>query len=486
MNKRTEVFLGQLTMLIDAAVLVATFLATFGLRHASHFFYRLDLIPGREVLPRIASLDAYLWLLLIILPVWIGLLYWFGSYRQLRISNFPQTLFVVVKANLVGMLCFGFVVFLLKLSLVSRTFMALFFVLSVATLVVERGVLMACFRLMTRRGFWQRQLLVVGSGPRAIQFAQRIQSHSEWGLRIIGFVDDDLSRAATVAAHVPGAPLLGRMAELSTMLRERVVDEVVFVLPRTWMNKIENAIADCEVAGVRATVAMDLFNMRFAKAQPTDLDGMPLLSFETTSIDDWALATKRLVDIVASGIGLLLLAPVFPIVALLITRTSPGPVLFRQIRYGLNGRPFTLYKFRTMVADAEARLKQLEDKNELKGSPAFKVTKDPRLTMVGIWLRKTSIDELPQLLNVFKGEMSLVGPRPLPSQVSQYTPKQRRRLSMRPGLTGYWQVNGRSRITDFDRWTQLDLEYIDRWSLALDMKILFKTVPTVLLGLGAK
>ena len=251
----------------------------------------------------------------------------------------------------------------------------------------------------------------------------------------------------------------------------------------TW---IEQAILACELAGVRATVAVDLFNMRFAKSQPSDLNGTPLLSFDATPTGEWQLAIKRLLDVAIAGLSLLVLLPFLPLVVLLIKATSPGPILFRQIRCGLNGRRFTLYKFRSMVADAEAKQAEVGHLNELNG-PVFKAANDPRLTTIGRWLRKTSIDELPQLVNVLKGEMSLVGPRPpIPSEVTRYEAWQRRRLSMRPGITGYWQVNGRNGIRDFDKWMRLDLEYIDRWSLALDTKILLKTVPTVLFGIGAK
>lgn len=488
MIKRTEVFLKQLVLLIDMAVIIAAFFCAYYFRQYIRTFYRFDLFPGREVLAPMPSLENYLWLLLIILPLWIGMLHMMGAYSELRIKAYRRIVWTILKASALSLLFFGSIVFLLKLQYVSRSFMALFFLLSVGLLAVERGLLIACFRLMLRRGYFHRNLFIVGTGPRAVELIRAIQSHAGWGIRIIGLLDEDLQRAVRVVTRhkVAGVSALGTLAHLPGFLRQYAVDEVIFVVPRSWMSRIEQAILACELAGVRATVAVDLFNLRVAKSQPSDLNGIPLISFDTAPTDQWQLAVKRVVDVFVSSLALLILLPLLPFVALLVKVTSPGPILFRQVRCGLNGRRFTLYKLRSMAVDAEAKQEDLKHLNELNG-PVFKLTRDPRLTPVGRWLRKTSLDELPQLVNVIKGEMSLVGPRPsLPSEAEQYEPWQRRRLSMRPGITGYWQVNGRNHIKDFNKWIALDLEYIDRWSLPLDFKILLKTVPTVVFGIGAK
>jgi exopolysaccharide biosynthesis polyprenyl glycosylphosphotransferase len=226
--------------------------------------------------------------------------------------------------------------------------------------------------------------------------------------------------------------------------------------------------------------------LKFSRAKQTDLFGFPLMTFESTSLKLGQLFFKRLFDFIVAGIGFILLTPFLFIVAILIKRTSVGPVFFKQLRCGMYGRKFVFYKFRTMIADAESKLKDISQYNEMNG-PVFKMKNDPRITKVGKWLRKFSIDELPQLWNVIKGDMSLVGPRPpIPYEVEKYDIWQRRRLSMRPGITCLWQASGRSEIADFDEWMKLDLEYIDNWSLGLDFKILFKTIPMVLLGIGAK
>lgn len=488
MIKRPEAFLKQLVLLIDAAAIVVAFLCTYYLRHSIHTFYRFNLIPGSQILAPLRSIESYLWLLLFILPLWIGMLHMMGAYRELRVKAYRRIVWTILKASALSLLFFGSIVFLLKLQYVSRSFMALFFLLSVDLLAVERSALIACFRLMLRRGYFYRNLLMVGTGPRAVQLIKTIQSHAGWGLRIIGLLDEDLRRVIRVVAEhqLLGVTVLGTLAQLPSLLQRHVVDEVIFAVPRNWMTRIEPAVLECERAGIRATVALDLFNVRFARTQPSDLNGTPLVSFDTAPTDQWQLAVKRAIDLLIASLGLLVLLPLFPLTALLIKATSPGPALFRQIRCGLNGRRFTLYKFRSMVTDAESKQAGLQRLNEMSG-PVFKVANDPRLTPVGRWLRKMSIDELPQLFNVLKGEMSLVGPRPpIPSEVEKYEVWQRRRISMRPGITGHWQVNGRNHIKDFNEWMRLDLEYIDRWSLGLDLAILFKTVPAVLVGKGAK
>ena len=483
MIRRSEIFLKQCVILLDAAALIAAFLGTYFLRRHIHHFYTLDLIPGKTVIKPLEPLDKYLWLLLIILPIWIAMLALAGEYRNLRMKAYSKTALALLEASAASLLLFGSVTFLLKIRYVSRVFMLLFFLLSFSLLSLERAFLVLCFRLMLRRGYFYRNMLVVGTGQRAHHLIRVVQAHQSWGLRIIGLLDED---HALVGKQISGIHVIGVLKDLPLLLQEQAIDEVVFVVPRNWMERIEPAILHCELVGVRATVSVDLFNMKFARIHPTDLDGIPLVSFETAPVVEWQLAIKRVSDLLASSVGLVVLSPLFLIAAILVKVTSPGPVFFRQERCGLNGRRFILYKFRSMGADAEFKKGEMEHLNELSG-PVFKITNDPRLTPIGSWLRKASIDELPQLINVFKGEMSLVGPRPpLPSEVNRYEVWQRRRLSMRPGITGFWQVSGRNKIQDFEEWIKLDLEYIDRWSLKLDAKILLKTIPTVLFGVGAK
>jgi exopolysaccharide biosynthesis polyprenyl glycosylphosphotransferase len=249
---------------------------------------------------------------------------------------------------------------------------------------------------------------------------------------------------------------------------------------------VEKLVVFCETEGIRVQYALDLFDLKFAKAKQTDLNGFMLLTLERSPIKIGHLLIKRVFDVIFSGLLLLILLTLYVSIAIAVKVTSKGPVFFKQTRSGLNGRKFTLYKFRTMVVNAESLLSKLKTGNEMTG-PVFKMKDDPRITPLGRYLRKFSLDELPQLWNVFKGEMSLVGPRPpLPDEVKAYDSWQRRRLCMRPGITCLWQVQGRNNITDFNEWARLDLEYIDNWSIWKDFGILFQTIPVVVFGVGAK
>lgn len=483
MIREGQIFLKQLLRILDAAAIVLAFLWTYAVRQNFHNLYKLDLVTDHKVLMNLKDLGSYLWLLLIILPLWLIILNVLGAYRELRVKSVTQISWIVLRASSLALLSLSSFVFLLKLSYVSRSFMALFFMVSLTFICFERAVLINFWRIMAKKEYFCRNILIVGTGRRARSLIHSVHNHKDWGLHLVGLLDPDTE---WTGKEIEGVKIIGVLQDLPKILNEQVIDEVIFVLPRNWMGRIEEGVLACERVGVKATVAADLFNLRFAKAQSTEMDGIPLVSFQATPTGEWQMAIKRFADILLSFIGIMVLLPFFPIVALLIKLTSPGPIFFRQTRCGLNGRLFQIYKFRSMVVDAEAKQAELLHLNEMSG-PVFKATNDPRFTIIGQWLRKTSIDELPQLWNVLRGEISLIGPRPpVPQEVAKYEPWQRRRLSMRPGITGYWQVNGRSEIKDFNKWMRLDLEYIDRWSLLFDMKIILKTIPVVFLGKGAK
>jgi exopolysaccharide biosynthesis polyprenyl glycosylphosphotransferase len=276
------------------------------------------------------------------------------------------------------------------------------------------------------------------------------------------------------------------ISELEAVIDRQPVDEVFVALPRgRYHHLIETIVATCEEQGIIVRVQTESFNLKVARWQPDELDGKPFVTIQSGPSNAWHLAMKRIIDIFGSAVLLLGMAPILVIVALLIKLDSPGPVFFTQNRVGLNRRRFRLFKFRTMAESAEEKQHELEHLNEADG-PVFKIRNDPRVTRIGRFLRRFSIDELPQLFNVFKGDMSLVGPRPLPLRDVERINAQwhKRRFSMKPGVTCLWQVNGRSDVS-FDDWVVMDLEYIDKWSLGLDMRILLRTVPTVLKGSGA-
>ncbi len=276
------------------------------------------------------------------------------------------------------------------------------------------------------------------------------------------------------------------LADLSTIISHEPVDEVIVALPlRRRRALIEKIVEACEEQGIVVRVRTDLFDLRVARPQVDTIDGVPVVTIRSGPDDGWQLVLKRVIDILGSTLLLILFAPFLLLVALLIRLDSPGPVLFRQERVGLNRRRFKLIKFRTMVQEADKKQELFEALNEADG-PVFKIKNDPRVTRLGRFLRQFSIDELPQLINVLRGEMSLVGPRPLPLRDVKLIDAQwhKRRFSVKPGLTCLWQVNGRSDVS-FERWVRMDLEYIDTWSLALDVKILLKTIPVVFRGSGA-
>lgn len=327
-----------------------------------------------------------------------------------------------------------------------------------------------------------RRLLIIGSGPRALRLYRSVLMQSQSEHRMIGFVD---TRPTQEMDEAISTRLIGRLDQLEEILTSRVVDEVLIALPiKSCYSQIQQTIAVCERIGVECKYLSDIFQVSHPRTQVEANSHYPLITIKMVS-DDYRLLVKRALDILGASTALILFSPLMLIVMAAVKLTSHGPAIFVQERYGLNKRRFRMFKFRTMVQNAEALQHQLEDKNEAQG-PVFKIKDDPRVTRIGKVLRKTSIDELPQLFNVLRGDMSLVGPRPLPERdVSRFAESSlMRRFSVKPGLTCLWQISGRSN-TEFDHWIKQDLQYIDQWSLGLDVTILFKTVPAVIKGRGA-
>jgi exopolysaccharide biosynthesis polyprenyl glycosylphosphotransferase len=362
---------------------------------------------------------------------------------------------------------------------VPRLLLVLEFGLALALLVASRLAVRGTARALRRRGFNARRFAVVGSGELADEVARLLGLHPEWGCSLAGVIlegrDADPGRL----------PVLGFLDDIGSVLEQHVLDQVIFALPSSQLPAAEEAARACQLQGVAVMICLDLLHGGIGQMSLTRLEGVPAITFSTVPSDSVALAVKRAFDVAVSAMALLLLSPVLLGVAAAIRLDSPGPALFRQRRVGLNGREFWLLKFRSMREDAEAQLASLRARNEMSG-PVFKMTHDPRVTRVGRFIRRTSLDEFPQFLNVLWGEMSIVGPRPpIPSEVRQYQRWQRRRLSVKPGITCTWQVSGRNEV-DFDTWMRLDLDYIDNWSLARDLSICMKTIPAVLTARGAR
>jgi exopolysaccharide biosynthesis polyprenyl glycosylphosphotransferase len=333
---------------------------------------------------------------------------------------------------------------------------------------------------LRRKGRNFRNVLIIGAGPRAGRTMEAIERHPEWGYRIIGYVDDGSSE---LTPAVPPERTY-KYADTPHLLREKMVDEVLVACPRSMLGTLAPIVNECMLIGVPVTVLTDIFGDQIPPPRIGRFDGMSTLSFAPVHHNEFELLLKRGMDIIGGLVGLAISAPPLLLSVFATKLSAPGPIFFRQVRLGMNGHPFEMLKLRTMVVDAEERKAELMHLNEMDG-PVFKIHNDPRITRVGHFLRKFSIDELPQFWNVLRGDMSLVGPRPpTPDEVMQYEGGDRRRLSMRPGLTCLWQVSGRNDVS-FDRWMQLDLQYIDEWSLGGDIRIILKTIPEVLRGNGA-
>lgn len=398
-----------------------------------------------------------------------------------------KTFFTILKSVLTAFLLVLASIFLLKLVYVSRTFIAIFFICFLFLGTFLRHIVSLRFRGGVREGLHHKNLVVVGNGSNAVELIYAVNSNPETGFSIRGFFlsSENEKPEETENLVKSGVEFLGSVYDIPSFLEREVVDAVLIAEDPSKVKNLEELFMTCEELGVELLMSLRVFPHINTPIYFERLDDIPLLHFAMTPKASFSLFLKRLIDIVGSFSGLIILSPLLILVAVLIKLTSEGPVFFIQERMGLRGRRFKLYKFRTMIKDAEKKLEEIKHLNEVDG-PVFKIEKDPRLTPIGGILRKTSIDELPQLWNVLKGEMSLVGPRPpIPSEVVKYDRWQRRRLSMRPGLTCLWQISGRSEL-DFETWMKLDLKYIDNWSLTLDTIILLKTIPAVLSGRGAK
>ena len=423
----------------------------------------------REIIPNPNAL------LLLYAVGWVVALALNGLYRPRARWSIRSEAWDLLRATALMAAATFAVLFWFKLPDVSRLFLVILFPTQYVVTLVTRAILRLAFRELRARGKNARYVLVIGAGPRGRAFAATLESHRELGLQVIGLLDDDPSYAEGAAW-----PWLGKLENLEQVLADNVVDEVALCLPFSQWGYVDGIAYAAEEAGKIVRVPIDVLEHPFAAGKVEDLDGTPVYSLVSGPDRTLALWSKRAFDIVVSAIGLLVLSPVFAVVGWAVRRDG-GPALFRQRRVGLHGRPFEMLKFRSMAVDAEERLAELEAANELEGH-AFKMTDDPRVTPIGRTLRRWSLDELPQLWNVLRGDMSLVGPRPpLPTEVGDYDLWHRRRLSMKPGITGLWQVRSRQE-TVFDKWVEDDLEYIDRWSLWLDLQILVRTIPAALEG----
>ncbi len=460
----------SLLIVLDVAVSAAI---VFG------FFFGYPLVTGLDAGAEWVMTPRLMVTVLVACMAWPLTLQQLGLYESLRLTALDKVMTRLLIGGVAATLLLTATAFAVKAPVGPR-FPLLFGLVQLGVLSALRLGVLGILRGLRRFGRNTRHVLILGSGPRAAAVHELIRVHPEWGLHVVGFVDGD---STPVDPTIP-IDRCHKLIDVPSLLRDEVVDEVIIACPRSMLSQLIPAVAACGSAGVPFTLLADIFGDYLPPPAVTRFGSLAALRFAPVHHSPTGLVFKRGIDIVGAATLLFVTAPVIAAAGIAIRVNSKGPILFHQARCGLHGRRFPLLKLRTMCADAEAQQGDILHLNEMDG-PVFKIQDDPRITSVGRILRRYSIDELPQLWSVLKGDMSLVGPRPpLPHEVAQYETFEQRRLSMRPGLTCSWQVGGRNEVKTFDEWVKMDLEYIDTWSVGNDLQILLKTIPTVLRGTG--
>lgn len=477
MNEKHRITV-SLLKLFDLVIVVFAFaLTTFSIVKVED---RLSLMQFLSMRTRVSNLIIFSLALLVCHTIFQLC----GLYRSRRLSKFRIEIADVIKAMTIDMAFWFALASLFSIRMLTMEFLGFFWISSTLFLIVGRFLVRRIAAYFRVQGKDLRYMLILGTNARAVEFARRLSTSPERGYRLLGFVDDDWPGIGEVRRD--GFEVVSDYAGLAEYLRRNVVDEVAIYLPFGSFYKHSFEVASlCEQHGITMRFNSDVFGLKTTRWRAEEFEGDQYVATYTGTSELWPRLAKRIVDVAGAGIALMLFSPILLAAAIAIKLDSPGPVFFLQERIGVNKRRFKIFKFRTMVPNAEKMISVLEQHNEAQG-PVFKIKNDPRITPIGKFLRRSSIDELPQLLNVLNGDMSLVGPRPLPVRDYEGFSEdwQRRRFSVKPGITCLWQVNGRSGIT-FDQWMLLDLQYMDEWSLWLDCKILAKTIPAVLRGSGA-
>lgn len=415
---------------------------------------------------------------------WHLTLFLCGLYYSRRISTTGQEIADVAKATSLGTLIIFSAATLWFKEIATIAFLAPFWSVATGSTIASRIVLRYALKQIRLRGRNLRHILIIGTNRRAVRVARIVERSHELGYRLIGFMDQDWDGMEEFRQS--GFQVVANIDEFLSYVRNNIVDEVLVCLPfKSFYERNYQIVSSCEEQGIIVRLLPDFFDLNLGKFRVEQIEDLAIITVYTSEMRDWQRTVKHAFDSAAALLLLLVTLPVMLLTAVAVKLSSPGPLFFVQERVGLNKRRFKLYKFRTMVRDAEKMLAELELFNEMDG-PVFKIKDDPRITPLGRVLRKTSLDELPQLFNVLNGDMSLVGPRPLPVRDYEGFDQDwnRRRFSVRPGITCLWQISGRNHLS-FEEWMRLDMSYVDRWSLWLDIKILAKTIPAVLRGTGA-
>lgn len=463
MIKEREKVINNFIAILDVLVAIGSFILSM------HIFE----IEGTPVLSRDFK----------IVIVFIAIIWWILSkalslsimHRSRPLSNI---LFKCFQLSLSGTILLGLVIYFLNLQVVSIDIIKFFIPINLVLTFLFKTVVNLYMRRARKNGRNTRSIIIIGDES-SILFIRQIVQHSDWGYKIYGVIGED-----SLKNLLPdGVRLLPATTNVSKLLEEKIIDELAYCINTPDIKEVEELVFICSEVGVIFRMYSPFFNMLANRTHLHYFDTTPMLTLSKLPVDHFAQSIKVAFDFVFSFFVLLFLSPIFIVIGLIIKLTSKGPIFFKQERVGIMGRPFLIYKFRTMVVNAESLKEKLMAFNEADG-PTFKMEKDPRITKIGRFLRKTSLDELPQFINVLFGDMSIVGPRPpVPSEVKNYERWQLRRLSMKPGITCIWQVSGRNTVS-FDRWMEMDLEYIDNWSLKMDFIIFLKTIRAVLVATG--
>lgn len=469
MLKQQAALFNRITQLIDIILILFAF-------YAAH-------IIRLQSLPTSGPLLDHLWIMLVVIPTWNFLLSKHNLYASIRTLSINQVLTSLLRVHLYGCIITASAIYLIDPHGFRRILFGIFILISFTLLSTGKLLLKGTLSYMRRRGFNTRNLLIVGCKERRNKFIQLVNDHAQWGLTIVGVFLPPTPRNINTDDE---SPMLGGVEELVSFCKDHPVDEVVFCLYRNEIKNLDDYFLEMDQMGITVRMVLDVYEVHRARREVAMFHGeLPILTFHCMVFDASQLFIKRCLDFLGALVGLFITATLFPFIALAIKLDSPGPLLFGQQRVGEHGRLFKCWKFRSMYIDAEERKKDLSHLNEMNGA-IFKIKNDPRITKVGHFIRKTSLDELPQFWNVFCGDMSLVGTRPpTPDEVANYENWHRRRISIKPGITGLWQISGRNQIQEFDDIVRLDLEYIDKWNIWLDIKILLKTIKVVFVREGS-
>lgn len=463
----------RIAQLVDGITTVASFIAAYFIWD----WARITFVVGNPI--HVTRNDF--WKVIGLSIIWIIIFTKLNAYSYQIFTSIWKELKTVAKTTVFGVFIFFASFFLLRFGYVPRFYIVIFAFINFIFLFFEKLTLFYLAKFLRKQTKNRIKILVVGTGNRAKNFIEKAEKNLSWGLEIIGLISGDKLK---VGQEFHGHKVIGSNDEIENVLHHNQVDEVIICVSTKRFDQIRDILECCEREGVQVRLYSDFFGKIAKRVRVDHIDGLPIISFITTPDNEWMLYIKRIMDIFFSGILLIILSPLFLIIAILIRWTSKEPIFYQWNVVGLNKKPFKSWKFRTMIPDADEIKSGLEVYNVMKG-PVFKLKDDPRITKIGKFLRKYSLDELPQLWSVLKGDMSLVGPRPAgPHELGKYESWHRRKLSVKPGITCLWQISGRNEIQDFDEWVRLDFKYIENWSIRLDIKILLKTIPAVFRGTG--